>query len=409
MKYLILLLVSILPLLAGCARSGESDSPDDHAAEAEFPRGPHNGRLLADGPFQIELAIFESGVPPELRVWTTLDGKPVDPADVDLSVELTRLGGVVHQVKFAPQGDYLRGDREIVEPHSFDVRIVANHQGKTRTWSYASYEGRVEIPAAAASAAGIETSPAGPGTLRENLSLYGSITADPTRVREVRARFPGVIRSAAKRIGDRVAAGETLATVESNESLRTYAVTAPIAGVVTDRHAESGEQTVDEPLFVVADYSRVNAELTVFPRDRGRLRSGQSVRVSAEGGTPADGVIGYIAASGDRTSQSVTARVTLENPEGHWTPGQFVEGRVTTGESPATLVVPLSALQTFRDFTVVFAQVGDTYEVRMLELGRRDAEHVEVLGGLEPGTRIVTQNSYLIKADIEKSGASHDH
>jgi len=32
-----------------------------------------------------------------------------------------------------------------------------------------------------------------------------------------------------------------------------------------------------------------------------------------------------------------------------------------------------------------------------------------VLGGLEPGTTFVTENSYLIKADIEKSGASHDH
>ncbi len=39
----------------------------------------------------------------------------------------------------------------------------------------------------------------------------------------------------------------------------------------------------------------------------------------------------------------------------------------------------------------------------------RDAENVEVLGGLEPGTEYVTGNSYLIKADIEKSGASHDH
>jgi cobalt-zinc-cadmium efflux system membrane fusion protein len=45
----------------------------------------------------------------------------------------------------------------------------------------------------------------------------------------------------------------------------------------------------------------------------------------------------------------------------------------------------------------------------MLELGRRDGENVEVLGGLEPGTEYVTGNSYLIKADIEKSGASHDH
>jgi membrane fusion protein, heavy metal efflux system len=73
------------------------------------------------------------------------------------------------------------------------------------------------------------------------------------------------------------------------------------------------------------------------------------------------------------------------------------------------LAVPLSALQRFRDFDVVFAQVGEAYEVRMLTLGRRDASLVEVLDGLAPGTVYVTDNSYLIKADIEKAGASHDH
>jgi len=61
------------------------------------------------------------------------------------------------------------------------------------------------------------------------------------------------------------------------------------------------------------------------------------------------------------------------------------------------------------DHQVVFARFGDTYEVRMLELGRANPEWVEVLGGLAPGTEYVTTNSYLIKADIEKSGASHDH
>jgi cobalt-zinc-cadmium efflux system membrane fusion protein len=45
----------------------------------------------------------------------------------------------------------------------------------------------------------------------------------------------------------------------------------------------------------------------------------------------------------------------------------------------------------------------------MLELGKRDGEWAEVLGGLKPGTRYVAEQSYLIRADIEKSGASHDH
>jgi cobalt-zinc-cadmium efflux system membrane fusion protein len=67
------------------------------------------------------------------------------------------------------------------------------------------------------------------------------------------------------------------------------------------------------------------------------------------------------------------------------------------------------ALQRFRDFTVVYMKAGETYEVRMLQLGRQTSEWTEVLGGLEPGTEYVTDNAFLIRADVEKSGATHDH
>ena len=90
-------------------------------------------------------------------------------------------------------------------------------------------------------------------------------------------------------------------------------------------------------------------------------------------------------------------------------PGMFVTGEIVVAEHSVPLAVKRSGLQAFRDFTVVYAKVGNDYEVRMLDLGSQDAQWVEVLGGLDPGTVYVTTNSYLIKADIEKSGASHDH
>ena len=73
------------------------------------------------------------------------------------------------------------------------------------------------------------------------------------------------------------------------------------------------------------------------------------------------------------------------------------------------LAVRTEALQRFRDFQVVFAKIGETYEVRMLDLGRQTEEWTEVLGGIEGGQEYVTVNSFLIKADVEKDGASHDH
>jgi cobalt-zinc-cadmium efflux system membrane fusion protein len=409
-------LMLTLALLAGCAgdepavderEEGEHAEGEEHADEA--PTGPNGGHLLEQDGFTLELAIYESGVPPEYHAWASLNGESLAPADVDLSVELARLGGAIDRIDFSPQGEFLRGNQVVAEPHSFDVTVEARHAGRDYEFAYESHEGRVEIPADVARAAGIGTAIAGPGTIREELMLYGAISADLTRVRDVGARFPGVIRSVTVEIGETVRAGQTLATIEANDSLQTYAVTAPIGGTITARHAAAGEATHEEGLFTITDFGSVWAELDVFARDRPRIAAGLPVTVTAAGTVVAEGTIAYLAPAGDRSTQSILARVVLDNANGRWTPGQFVEGRVTIGETPVDLAVPLSSLQRFREFDVVFAQVGETYEVRMLSLGRRDSRAVEVLGGLEPGTVIVTEQSYLIKADIEKAGASHDH
>jgi membrane fusion protein, heavy metal efflux system len=411
--FLLLTAVALLTACGGSSPGGEPAHNDDehgaHAGEPDAERGPHGGRLLEDDGFVVELAIFETGVPPEFRAWVTREDEPVTPAEVQLQVQLVRLGGVTDTIAFAPQGDFLRGDREVYEPHSFDVWVTATHSGKAHSWKYESYEGRTIIPADVARTAGIDTAVAGPGTLNETITLYGTLVPDATRVRAVRARFPGIVQAVSKRIGDTVRAGEALVTIESNESLRTYTVAAPINGIVTHRHAEPGEQTSDEALFEIAVFSQLGAELTVFPRDRARLKVGQRVQLRSEGMPDTAATISYVAPAGERNAQVITARAVIQNAAGAWTTGQFVEGSVTVAETSVPMVVPLASLQTFRDFEVVFAQVGETYEVRMVELGRRDATNAEVLGGLAPGTRYVTQNSYLIKADIEKSGASHDH
>jgi len=123
----------------------------------------------------------------------------------------------------------------------------------------------------------------------------------------------------------------------------------------------------------------------------------------------ASGVIEAILPSDDVLSQTLVAHVELPYQNGVWRPGLGVQGSVQVGEGEAPLAVRTKALQPFRDFTVVYARVGNTYEVRMLELGRRTDEWTEVLGGLEPGTEYVVDGAFLIRADIEKSGASHDH
>lgn len=407
-----LLIAAVLAFVAGCGSKHESSGDHDHGHEAaeEAVRGPHNGRLLTEGDFSLELAIYETGVPPEYRVWLYHERRPLPPSAATVEVELERLGGRRDRFTFRPEGDYLRGNGEVSEPHSFDVTVRAVRDGKRMEWKFASYEGRATIDSTTAQAMGITTAGAGPARLKQQLSLSGVIQADPARVSRVRARYPGIVREVAVQPWTTVAKGALLASVQSNESLQNYAVNAPIGGVIVEHRAQIGEATGEEVLFTIVDLSRVWVELDVFQNDLARITENQPVEIfDLDGRKLADGRLSRIAPLAIHGSQSVRARVVLDNATGALRPGQFVTGRVTISEFQAALAVEKSALQRFRDSDVVFEQVGDVYEVRMLELGRADANRVEVLDGLNAGARYVTGNSYLIKADIEKAGASHDH
>jgi cobalt-zinc-cadmium efflux system membrane fusion protein len=407
-----LLLTSAALGLTACGASKKPAAEVEHGeAQAEFERGPHNGRLLRDGDFSLEVTIFETGVEPEFRVFAYRKDKPVDPRQVGLDISLTRLGGKVDRFTFNPREDYLRGAGVVREPHSFDVAVSAREGGRTHAWRYASYEGRTTISAPAAQAGGVKVEVAGPASFNETVSLSGRIEVTPEGRGEVRAWYPGRIMSLRGELGQMVRKGQILARVESSESLQTYAIPAPISGQIIEKNSNVGDVTYDRPIFVIADPTKLHAELFVYPRDSERVRVGQTVEVrSLSGVDRIQAVVESVLPSADMASQTQLAHVHLPDGAGPaWRPGLGVEGVVTVASRPAALAVRSKAIQRFRDFDVVFARVGDTYEARMLELGARTPEWTEVLGGLDPGTQYVTDGAFLIRADIEKSGASHDH
>ncbi|MES2137367.1 MAG: efflux RND transporter periplasmic adaptor subunit [Pseudomonadota bacterium] len=403
-------LVLAVPLAACGQGSPSAEMEGEDKAAAEYERGPHNGRILRDGDFALEMTIFEEGVPPEFHIYAYRNDKPVPPREIELTVMLRRLDGEINRFRFAPENDYLRGTGTVTEPHSFDVTVEAKEGGKTHRWKYESYEGRVTIPDAAAEAAGIEIERAGPAQLGETLELVGRVELDPSAKAEVGAKFPGRVVSVSGNVGDRVGAGRVLARVESSESMQVYSVTAPISGVIVERRTNIGDVAGGEPLFVIADPSRTVAVFPVFPRDMEKVRAGQGVQLSLlEGDRTHASVIRDFQPVADPMTGALVARAALPNPDGFWRPGMSVRGNVTIDRRSVPVAVKTAALQTFRDFTVVFAKFGQTYEVRMLELGRRGPVWTEVLSGIKPGQAYASKGSYVIKADLEKAGASHDH
>ncbi len=270
-------------------------------------------------------------------------------------------------------------------------------------------EGALKLTPEQIKAVGVEIANAGAATIRETLPLYGSVAPNAERVREIGARFPGVIRSVNKKIGDTVKQGDTLATVESNESLQTYSVVASLPGVVTARNANPGEQTGEKALFTIADLSTVWVELSLFPRDVAKVRVGQNVRVkSADAGLSTDGELVYVAPFGSSANQTLTARVLVNNADRHWAPGLYVTADVTLAETVVPLAIRNEAVQNLEGRSVVFVKDDDGFEPKPIKVGRVDDENSEVLQGIKAGDAYVTRNSYILKAELGKGEAEHE-
>ena len=407
----------ILVLLAGIGltwlvlRNAKPAVNSGGFATAEAVKGPHGGRLLSEGDFATEVTIFERGVPPEFRVFVYDKNKPIDPAEVKLTIELHRFGGRVDKIGFAKREDYLLGDQEIVEPHSFDVKVIAERRGKTYRWEYDSYEGRTTLTPEAVKNSGIVIETAGPAKIKTSIKVNGRVLPNEDRMAHVIPRYPGIVKQIRKRLGDAVAKDEVVAVVESNESLQSYDVKSSIAGTVLKKNITQGEFVKEgEAIYTVANLGTVWVDLNVHRKDFDKLKIGQAVTIFAgEGTTNAPGTVSYISPFSAEDTQTMLARVELPNPKGGWRPGLFVTGEIIVEEATVPLAVKASAVQTFRDWEVVFMQEGNVFEIAILEVGRRDAEWAEVVSGLNLGQKYAAENSFVIKADIGKSGATHDH
>lgn len=469
------------------AETGD-DEPSDPTVD--YQRGPHNGRLLASREFELEVTIFESGVPPEFHIYPYRDGKPIPPDEVQLTVTLRRFGGVEDRITFIAQEDYLLGQQEVVEPHSFDVYVNSTLDGQTHTWEFPSYEGRTTMPEAAAIQSGIEFAMAGPGVVNESLELPGEIALDADRLVHITPRLSGVVSEVSNFLGDSVNQGEVLAVIDSREladlksaylaaverrdlaqsrfnierdlhekqisskqeylearqllaeagievrrSLQKlqaigiseeaiatarkdgapftrYELISPINGTVIEKHLAVGEAVREtSDCFVVADLSSVWVRTVVYAADLKRVRAGQRAIVrSGDLGATTEGTVAYIGDLVGQETRTAHAIIEIPNPDRSWRPGLYVTVELfdeTALELP--VVVPADAIQEFRDWSVVFLRDGELYEICPVELGRSFGDQVEITAGLKSGAQYVSKNSYLIKADIEKSGATHDH
>ena len=271
-------------------------------------------------------------------------------------------------------------------------------------------EGHVELSAEARKNANLKIEEAAGAKIHTRLTLYGKTAGNEEALARVQPRFPGVVKAVHKRLGDPVVKGDLLAVVEGNDSLRPYEIKSEVSGTVIQKDITLGEFVKNEDtIYTVADLSTVWVDLVVFREDFRKLKAGQPVRIHPGAGEEAiETKVAYISPFGTEGTQSMLARCVVPNPEGDLRPGLFVTAEISTGDVEAPVAVRIAALQMLKGKTVVFLEEGDAFEARAVELGARDHTHVEIRSGLKPGDKYVSDNSFILKAEIGKEEAEHE-
>lgn len=196
-------------------------------------------------------------------------------------------------------------------------------------------------------------------------------------------------------------------------------IRSPIPGTLVQVRVAPGEFVEEgRELFEVVDLSRLWLEAHIPEADIAQLRSVSGAWFEVDGFpkpfeiAPAKGgrivTLGSVVDPESRTSSLI---LEFENPEGALRPGMFAHVHVLTGEGRRAVAIPVSTIVDEGGQSVAYVEKsGEAFERRVLTLGIRDGDSVEVREGLSPGERVVTRGAYYIRL-ASASGAvpAHGH
>ncbi|WP_345418511.1 efflux RND transporter periplasmic adaptor subunit [Halioxenophilus aromaticivorans] len=260
---------------------------------------------------------------------------------------------------------------------------------------------------------GIALAQAASGSINQQVTLYGQLQSGPEQISHVRARFTGLIKSVLLTVGNTVKKGDLLANIESNDSLQNYPLLAPIDGVIIQRHANAGEFTQDQILFSIAQLDNLWAELQLFSGKAGQVKTGQTVTINGldNPATEITSTIEHIVPALNAPYQ--IARVPLSRVANSLYAGLWVTARISTNSQPAEVIIDQRALHTIDGKVGIFTAKPEgeatIYTFTEVTLGLQDDGFASVTNGITAGTQYAVENSYILKADVEKSSAEHAH
>ena len=204
---------------------------------------------------------------------------------------------------------------------------------------------------------------------------------------------------------------------EKNQPASFFPLIAPFTGTVVEQHIVLGEfiKPEDRP-YTIADLSHLWIQLDIYEKDLRWVENGKTVDINVNSYPDErfEGKVTYISDILDASTRTAKARVEILNTDGKLKPGMFATAIISIPSSgnEEVIVVPSTAIQQIEGKTSVFVQEGeDSFEMRGVSLGQNSGDYVQVLKGLDPGDKVVTEGGFYLKSALLKEdlGEGHAH
>lgn len=185
------------------------------------------------------------------------------------------------------------------------------------------------------------------------------------------------------------------------------ALTAPVSGTITKRDINQGDVVeANKELMRVTNLASVWVIAQVYEKDLSLLRTGSGASVTTDSypGRLFRGHVTYIDPNINQETRTVQVRIELENPGQVLKIGMYVNVAFgSMGIAEKTMpTIPSSAVQNMNDRQVVFVATDKTnvFAVKPVRLGKANKAHFVVIEGLNVGDKIVTNGSFLLRAEL---------
>lgn len=198
---------------------------------------------------------------------------------------------------------------------------------------------------------------------------------------------------------------------QKDPDLRIFEIRSPMDGVVITRHITKGE-FIDSSstIYEIADLSDLLIEIGVYPKDLYKISEGQNITVSLpEEKLSSEAKIIYVSPIIQDETITSKAIAELNNKDRKWLPGTFVKVDISTEKASLPIVISKEAVQNIDGKDVVFVKTSEGFEKRPIQIGRSDDSNIEVLSGLREGEAYASSKTFLLKAELGKSEAEHEH